>query len=248
MDAFNETLSKPETSLGWVFQGIKNVMALPAFVLMGAFVGFGALIKQLGLDLGHGLAMTALMWALPSQIVLVGALLSGAGLFAAFIAVALSSVRFTPMIASIIPLMKDTHTSKAKLLFASHFVAITSWVDSMRRFPDIPREFRLSYFLGFAVTLTVFNLGTTALGFWLASQVPPIIAGALFFLMPVYFMLSLWGAARISADRVALLGGLIAGPFFHVLEPEFDLIWAGLVGGSIAFGVHMMLLKKASLP
>ena len=64
---------------------------------------------------------------------------------------------------------------------------------------------------------------------------PPIVAGTLFFLTPVYFLTALWAAARHHVDRIAMVAGLVLGPVFHVLDPEFDVMWAGLIGGTGAY-------------
>ena len=47
--------------------------------------------------------MVGMVWALPAKVVLVGAILSGASLPAAAFAVALSSIRLTPMVVALVP-------------------------------------------------------------------------------------------------------------------------------------------------
>ena len=65
-----------------------------------------------------------------------------------------------------------------------------------------------------------------------AYSLPPIVLAALFFLTPVYFLLSLLGSAREITGRLALITGLLAGPISYYLFPEFDLLATGLIGGT----------------
>src|SRR5688572_1542891 len=66
---------------------------------------------------------------LPGMVVLVGAVLSGVGLLGTAFAVALSSVRLTPMVVSLVPELRGSRTRKLTLYLLAHFIAITSWVD-----------------------------------------------------------------------------------------------------------------------
>jgi predicted branched-subunit amino acid permease len=117
----------------------------------------------------------------------------------------------------------------------SHFVAITAWVFGMTKLPDLPREGRAPYFAGFAVTLTVFNMGVAAAAWVAAAKLPPLAAAGLVLLMPLYFALSLWHAARHNpTERLALIFGMAIAPAMHALAPSLDLLLTGLVGGLAA--------------
>ena len=59
--------------------------------------------------------------------------------------------------------------------------------------------------------------------------------GVLFFLTPIYFLTSLWATARDHVVKIAMVTGLLLGPIFHLLAPDFDLLLAGIVGGVAAF-------------
>ena len=60
----------------------------------------------------------------------------------------------------------------------------------------------------------------------------PLAAG-LTLLTPLYFTVSLWGAARLASDRLALAFGVVTWPAMHWLEPNFELIWTGLIFASL---------------
>ncbi|TDI59750.1 MAG: branched-chain amino acid ABC transporter permease, partial [Alphaproteobacteria bacterium] len=185
------------------------------------------------------------VWALPSQVVLVGSVASGASLLVTAIAVALSAVRLTPMVAAWVPMVRQRETPRWRLLVLSHFVAITAWVWSFLKLPALPRAARIPYFAGFAVTLSVCNIAVTAASFLLAGTLPVQAAGALFFLMPIYFLTVLSAAARIAAERYALAIGLVLGPLLFWLDVGLSLVWVGLGGGTLAWFAGWLKRGKA---
>ena len=202
---------------------------------MMTMIGYGGMAREAGLSLGETLMGLALVWALPSLLVMVSGILSGASLVVCMIAVALSAVRLLPMTIAFVPLVRDPQRPKWQLFFAAHFVAVTAWVFAQTKLPALPRAVRLPYFLGFAMTLVVACLVLVAIAYLSLAAFPPVVAGALFFMTPVYFITALWATARFSVDRIAMGAGLVLGPIFHVLEPDFDVLWAGLIGGTLAF-------------
>lgn len=231
----------------WVLRGARSAISIPAFILSAAFVGYAGLARETGLTLIETLAMTGLVWALPSIVVLTGALQSGMGMIPAAIAVALASVRLMPMTMALLPIIKVPGKTKTwQLLLASHFVAVTAWVFAMRNLPELPREARLPFFLGFGGALTGFVFCITGIAYLLVEQLPQVVAGALFLLTPIYFLCSLWGAARLGADKVALAVGLVLGPVFYLYFPGFDLLLTGVIGGTLAY-VGSRFMRKGLL-
>lgn len=232
--------SEPFGRRHWYLAGVRAAYSVPGWILASAFIGFAGLAKEAGLTLAQTLLMVATVWALPAKVVLVGAILSGASLPAAAFAVALSSVRLMPMVVALVPELRGPRTRRATLYFASHFVAVTSWVLAMERVRAVPRDMRTTYYLGLGPTLVVTNMVVTAATFMVADALPPAVSAALFLLTPIYFLTSLWGSARERAAHVAMGLGLVLGPVFHVLAPQFDLLAAGLLGGGTAFLLHRL--------
>lgn len=222
---------------GWYGRGLACLFTLPALILMGAFAGFAGFAREAGFALPHTLFMVATIWALPSKVVLVGAVISKSGLFATLIAVALSSVRLMPMTMAIIPEMRAKGTRKATLYVLSHFVAVTAWVMALERFKHVPRERRTAFFAGLVSALLTSNLIVVALTYGAADALPPIMAAALVFVTPLYFLFSLWGSARERASHYAMVIGLALTPLFHMLVPQADILVTGLVGGVAAYGL-----------
>lgn len=228
----------------WVLRGIGGIASVPVAILLVSLAGFGVLCREAGLTLGQAMFSTAAIWALPSQVVLVGAIASGASLAAAAIGVALSAVRFVPMIASWVPLVSAGKPAKWRILILAHFVAVTSWVVAALRLPKLPAEARLPYFTGFAVTLTTAGTIVTGLSYVLAGSLSPMLAGLLFFLTPIYFLTALTASARLAAERIALAAGLALGPLFRLSGLPLDLVWVGLIGGTLAYIGHHALARR----
>ena len=230
-----------QSELGrWYLRGVRASASVPALILMSAFVGFAGLAREAGITLPQAVFMTGVVWALPAKVVLLGAIMGGASLPAAALAVALSSVRLTPMVVALVPEMRAPRTRPWTLYFLSHFVAVTSWVIAMERIRHVPRDMRTAWYCGLGSTLVLVNMGVVAVVYAVAGSLPPILSAALLLLTPMYFLTSLWGSARESASHFAMLFGLILGPLFHVWLPGFDLLAAGAVGGGLAFLVHHM--------
>jgi predicted branched-subunit amino acid permease len=221
----------------WYRRGMRHLLTTPAIVLYLSFIGFGGFARESGVEIGHALAMTGLIWALPSQVVLIGGIVSGTGLAAIALAVTLASIRLMPMAVALVPELRDRDTPSWQLYVLSHVTAITGWVFAMQNVPKLPRYARVPFFAGFGVSLCFINIGVTAIGYSIAGIVPPLAAAALFFMTPLYFLLTLPSAARLLSDRLALVFGILLGPIFAIYVPGSDLVWTGLVGGLSAYAI-----------
>lgn len=229
----------------WYLCGVRAAFSVPGLILASAFIGFGGLAKEAGLSLAQTVFMVGMVWALPAKVVLVGAILSGASLPAAALAVALSSIRLTPMVVALVPELRGPNTPRWVLYVLSHFVAVTSWVLAMERLRGIPRDMRTSYYAGLGSTLVLVNMVVVAAVYLLAGNLPPSASAALLLLTPMYFLTSVWGSARERAGHVAMATGIVLGPLFHVVVPGFELLGAGLVGGCAAFAFHKLSRRAA---
>lgn len=228
----------------WFVQGMRGLFSVPAIILMLSFIGFAAFTAEAGIPLGQVVFMTGMVWALPAKVILVGSMLSGANLAAAFVAVTLSSVRMMPMVASLIPEIRSPRTPTWVLLLLSHFVAITAWVFAMERVSAVPGDRRVAFFAGFGTTLTTVNTVLVSTAYGLVTTFPPVVSGCLFFLTPVYFLTSIWVSARHRVIYWALGTGLVLGVVFREIVPEFDILLAGLVGGTIAWAGERQWRRK----
>jgi len=229
----------------WFLRGVRQLASVPALVLLAAMVGFTALARDAGYSLAETVFLTVTVWALPSQVVYIGMVGSGGSLPAIVLAVALSGMRFLPMVMAWTPVVRGPRTSRAALLVLSTFVAVTAWVFAMVRLPRVPRPARAPYFAGFGMGLVASTALVMALAYRLIGDLSGFPAAALVLLTPVYFLLALWGAARVPAERWALVAGLVLGPAFAILVPEADILLAGLVGGTIVWAVQRARGRRA---
>ena len=104
--------SVTRAQLSWFLMGTRGIVSVPAIILMSAMVGFAGLARENGITFGETVFMTATIWALPSQVVLVGAIASGTALATAAFAVSLSAVRLMPMIVTLMPVMRADNSPR----------------------------------------------------------------------------------------------------------------------------------------
>ena len=233
-----------ESRRHWFLRGVLAAFSVPGLILVSSFVGFAALAKDAGVTVAQAVFMTGIVWALPSKVVLVGGIISGAALPAATLAVTLSAVRLMPMVVALVPEMRNDRTPRWVLYMLSHFVAVTSWVLAMDRLRGVPRAMRTTYYAGLGSTLVVVNMIVVALVYAVADSLPSAVSAALFLLTPMYFLTSLWGSARERAGHIAMLLGLVLGPLFHLVVPQFDLVAAGFLGGGVAYTLHRLSPRR----
>jgi hypothetical protein len=77
-------------------------------------------------------------------------------------------------------------------------------------------------------------------GYYLAAGLPPLLAGALLFLTPMSFLVSTARNSRALVDRIAFGLGLVIGPLLTWYHVQLDLMWTGIGGGVIAYGIHRL--------
>lgn len=215
-------------------RGMIVLLSTPGLILFTTSIGFGALVRDAGMTFGHAVFLAAFIYALPAQVVLTDNIARGASLTAAAFAVSLTAIRLLPMTVSLMPLIRDRSAPRPVYLLAVHFVAITSWVEGNRRLPLLPERLRLLHYLGIGFGMVSMTIAGSMCGHGLASGVPVVISAALLFMTPVYFLLSLLATARLPIDRLAIALGSAAGPVFFILMPGFDLLAAGVFGGTLA--------------
>ncbi len=217
------------------WRGVLETPSTPALVLMATMLGFGALAEAAGLTLWQSMFTTLVIFALPGQVVLVDQVAAGATLFTATLAVMLTAIRLMPMTIVLVPLLKTKATPIWVLLLISHVVAVTAWIEAMRRLPRLPGHLRTAYFSGFSLTLISINIVATGIGFFISGAVPAFVAAGLIFLTPLYFVISLIQISKPAGDLMAVAMGAIIGPVAFIYVPGFDLLVSGLAGGSLAY-------------
>ncbi len=224
--------------------GRRDALDAPALVLGASYVGFGSLCRESGLTLIQGLTSTTTAWALPGQVAMIELYGVGASFVAIVLAVALANARLLPMTITLTPVMRSADTPRGRLYLAAHFIAVTAWAQGMQRCPDLPREQRLPYFLGFATTLWLVTLVGTVVGFFAAGQLSGSVSLGLVFLNPIYFMLIFMVDLRQRIRALALGFGAVLGPSLTAVVADWGLLVAGVVAGSAAFLVDRQFARR----
>ena len=230
----------PHVSIQVFLDGIiAAVRSVFFYVLVGNYVGMGALAHEVGLSFWWMAMSTVLIWAAPAQVILISTL-STASLWEVALAVTLSSVRFLPMVAAILPAMRRPGVRQRDLLLPMHLTAISVWVEGMRLLPLMPVERRIAFYNGLGVGLMSGAVIGGAIGFVLAAKLPPLLASALLFFTPMAILMSSARNSRTLIDGLAFALGLVVAPIVAAQKIGLDLMWTGLIAGTMAYAVHRL--------
>jgi predicted branched-subunit amino acid permease len=211
-----------------------------SLVLLGTFVGIGALAHNYGFSIWWTLLSTLLMWAGPAQVILISALGTGATALEAALAVGLSGVRLLPMVVSLLALIKRPDTRARDLVLPAHLTAVSMWVETLRIAPTLPPERRIAFSNGLGWGFMAAGHAGTIAGFYLAASLPALLTAGLLFLTPMSFLLSTTRNSKLIVDQSALALGLVIGPLFAYQNIKLDLMWTGIVAGSAAYGIDRL--------
>src|SRR5918993_100416 len=124
------------------WRGASDALSLPAWVLGFSILGIGSLARDAGFPAGAAVLSTVVMWAGPAQAIFFASIAAGASLPVVAFAVTLSSIRLLPMTVAILPLLRRPGQSVSTQLAAAHFIAVTMWVEGLRRLPPLPTDER----------------------------------------------------------------------------------------------------------
>ena len=224
----------PRAFLDGYFTAVRSVFF---FVLIGNYVGLGALAFEFGFSFWWMAASTLLIWAAPAQVILISPLTTSS-LVEVALAVTLTSVRFLPMVAALIPQLNAPGVRQRDLILPTHVTAISVWVEGMRLLPHRPRAERIPFYNGIGLGLISGALIGGAVGFYLAGRLPVLLAATLLFFTPMALFMSTVRNARALLDRLAFALGLVIGPVVAWFNFGLDLMWTGLIAGTIAYLVH----------
>lgn len=215
-----------------------------AYVLFGTYIGVGALAHDFGFSVWWVATTTILIWAGPAQVILISALGAGSPLIEVAIAVGLSGVRLLPMVVALLPILKGPQTRFRELILPAHMTAVSMWVESMRLAPLIAVERRIPFVNGLGCGYFSSALIATFGGYYLAAQLPLLLTAALLFLTPMSFLVSIARNSRELVDRLALVFGLIVGPILAYYAVNLDIMWSGIIGGTLAYGGQKLWRRR----
>src|SRR5262244_2425125 len=239
MPSLPPTHSPKRLAIAVAFAGFRAAWrSALAYVVIGTYVGIGALTHDFGFGLGWAVASTALVWARPAQVILVSALAAGAAPVETALAVGVSSARLLPMVISLLPLIRRPQTPHRALILPAHLTVVTMWIEALRLLPQVPREARIPFANGVGLGFMGAAQAGTLTGYYLATSLPPLLTAGLLFLTPISFLISTTRNCRLVSDWLALAFGLVLGPLLAAWQMGLDLLWTGIVAGSLAYGIH----------
>ena len=219
------------------FQGLKSLKGSrsPAIPLAACFIALGALLKDAGFNLQQSVASSFFTYALPGQLVMAESLVLGASLVNIFIAVWLVNFRLYPMTVSLFPLLEHKTQPKWKYYLSCHFLAVTSWLIAKDGYKKIDKKHRIDFWIGIGIGTWTTAILMTIVGYLAADYLNKDMLIGLAIVNPVYFFCMMIGAMKNLSVSIAVVAGTILGPLIYLVSTEWALLFAGLIGGTVAF-------------
>ena len=168
---------------GWFIEGARQALSGPMFVVAVSLLSVGGLARDAGFSVEVAVASTILLWAGPAQVLFFGAVAAKTSWPVIALTISLSSVRFVPMVVSLLPMLRTKRTGLPTLLLAAGLLFMTPiyFVATLTRNAKKPID-HWALVLGLAVAplteafaprgLDLMVLGLTAgTGAWLIQRV-----------------------------------------------------------------------------
>ena len=219
------------------FKGFKSILApdSPALALGCCFIAIGALLKNLGFNIQESIFSTMLNLCFARFIGYGRVVISWSIIIKYFLAVWFVNARLYPMAVSLFPLMMHKSQPRWKYYFSCHFIAVSAWLIMKSNYKDIEKKYRIDFWIGIGcATWTTAVIGTF-IGFYASDYLDKNMMMGLAILNPIYFLCMMVGAMKTIQITASVVLGLLLGPIFYFLSPEWSILLGGLVGGTIAY-------------
>ncbi len=221
----------------YFFEGFNCIKKIdsPAIALGACFIAIGSLLKNLDFTIQESIFSTLLTYALPGSLVMAESLLVGASLINIFLAVWLVNARLYPMTVSLMPLLMHESQPKWKYYLSCHFIAVSAWLIMKDNYKSVEKINRIDFWIGIGTaTWTVAIIGTI-IGFLASDYLNKDMMIGLAIVNPVYFSCMMLGAMKTIQTTLSIILGVILGPLFFFISPEWSILFGGFTGGTIAF-------------
>jgi predicted branched-subunit amino acid permease len=139
------------------------------------------------------------------------------------------------MAVSLFPLMMHESQPKWKYYFSCHFIAVSAWLIMKSNYKSIPKEKRIDYWIGIGTATWSIAVIGTFIGFFSSEYLNKDLMMGLAILNPIYFLCMMVGASKTIQVSLSVILGLVLGPIFYFLTPEWSILLGGLTGGTIAY-------------
>ncbi len=221
----------------YFYQGLRSLVSSrsPAIALACSFVALGALMYNAGFNLQQSVASSFFTYALPGQLVMTESFLAGASLVNIFLSVWLVNFRLYPMSVALVPILKHKSQPRWKYYLSCHMIAVSSWLIMKDTYKKIDKKYRLDYWLGIGCGTLSAAVISTLIGYLISDFLTKEMMIGLAVVNPVYFLCMMIGAMNNLKTIIAVSGGALLGPILYLATPEWSILIAGIVGGTIAF-------------
>ena len=94
---------------------------------------------------------------------------------------------------------------------------------------------RIDFWIGIGFATWSTAVIATFIGFYVSDYLDKNMMIGLAILNPIYFLCMMVGAMKTIQIGASVILGLLLGPIFYFLSPEWSILLGGLVGGTIAY-------------
>lgn len=217
-----------------VWLGARDSLGPPTLGIFAALSGYAVMAREAGLDLTATIVSVATIWTMPALMAYTELLVTGAAVWAFFVALLVISVRNLPMALSAIPIIRRKPGFRWHHLMMAQLLSPTAWVQVTTVGRTIEPADRAPYYLGFASTLLLAGLLGTWIGYTWAARLHPALGVSLLLFTPLYIIFTMM-TSRKRSSLLALLAGCMLVPPLMLYNAEFGLIAGGVTAGTIGF-------------
>ena len=216
-------------------KGVFDAVNVPGFALGSTMMGFSIIAKEAGFSIWMVLLTTASVWGMPGQVAFASLYAVGASLILIFIAVTLANMRMMLMVISGANIL---NIKKFKLPFwrqfiIFHLMAITSWAQIGFMKDKINNDELIKYYTGFSITIFLFGMLGTLIGFYISDFISNDFLRILIFITPLYILLLVVNS-KDNLNRSAVYTGGILAIIFYPIVGTWSILISGILGGSLA--------------
>lgn len=225
-------------------KGIYDASNVPGFALGSTMMGFSIIAKEAGFNLWMVMLTTASVWGMPGQVAFAGLYAVGASLFLIFIAVTLANMRMMLMVISGANILKikKYKPSFFRQVIIFHLMAITSWAQIGHMKDKLIDDDLMKYYTGFSVSIYMFGMIGTLIGFYIGNIISNEILRILIFITPLYILLLVVNSKETFNKISVYWGGLLV-IIFYPIAGTWSILISGIFGGSLAL-LFTYKLKK----
>mgnify|MGYP006879298963 FL=1 len=114
-----------------------------------------------------------------------------------------------------------------------HLMAITSWAQIGFMKDKINDDELIKYYTGFSITIYLFGMLGTLIGFYISDFISNNFLRILIFITPLYILLLVVNS-KDNINRSAVYTGCVLAIIFYPIVGTWSILISGILGGSLA--------------